>query len=90
MIGTILMTRLNCPDDSERRTTPDPTDCSRSWNLGCWWRFNHFKEGDGDDDDDDDDDDCLSVTREVLILILFRNTCSISPNSLVLQIISGS
>ena len=21
--------RLNCPEDSERRTTPDPTDCSR-------------------------------------------------------------
>ena len=24
-----LTTRLNCPEDSDRRTTPDPTDCSR-------------------------------------------------------------
>ena len=25
--------RLNCPEDSDRRTTPDPTDCSRSYML---------------------------------------------------------
>ena len=31
--GWLGLTRLNCPEDSEKRTTPDPTDCSRSYML---------------------------------------------------------